>query len=109
MTSLNSIAQAQKTVYPQVSALGSRKSQLANGLSNRPIYIETVPYQLYYQLQRLPSLNTQSSTQQYLQRVLNDILRLRYGKRKKKKKKRGAKEKTTLHQSKNSIKGVKGT
>nr|XP_058949529.1 uncharacterized protein LOC131777281 isoform X1 [Pocillopora verrucosa] len=109
MTSLNSIAQAQKTIYPQVSALGSRKSQLANGLSNRPIYIETVPYQLYYQLQRLPSLNTQSSTQQYLQRVLNDILRLRYGKRKKKKKKRGAKEKTTLHQSKNSIKGVKGT
>ncbi|XP_078383686.1 uncharacterized protein LOC144666194 isoform X4 [Oculina patagonica] len=87
----------QRTVYQQLPALADRKSQLTNGLLNRPIYIETVPYQLYYQLQKLPSFNTQSGTQRYLSRVLNDILRLRYGKRKKKKKKRGVKEKSVLH------------
>lgn len=69
-----------------------RKSQQTKGLLNRPIYIQTVPYQLYNLLQQLPSFNTQSGTQRYLSRVLSDILRLRYGKRKKKKKKRGAKE-----------------
>ena len=103
------ITQTQRTLYPQFPAIGSRKSQLSNGLLNRPIYIETVPYQLYYQLQKLPSLNTQSSTQQYLQRVLNDVLRLRYGKRKKKKKKkkRGVKEKSRLDKSKESRIGLK--
>ena len=69
-----------------------RKSQQIKGLLNRPIYIQTVPYQLYNLLQQLPSFNTQSGTQRYLSSVLSDILRLRYGKRKKKKKKRGAKE-----------------
>ena len=94
----------QRTVNQQLPAEAYRKSQLTNELLKRPIYIETVPYQLYYQLQKLPSFNTQSSTQQYLSRVLNDILRLRYGRRKKKKKKRGVKEK--LHENKDSRKRV---
>lgn len=98
------VAQPQRTVNQQLPAEAYRKSKLTNELLNRPIYIETVPYQLYYQLQQLPSFNTQSSTQQYLSRVLNDILRLRYGRRKKKKKKRGAKEK--LHENKDSRKRV---
>ena len=79
----------QQTVNAQLPVLGDRKSQLTNGLLNRPIYVQTVPYQLYYLLQQLPLLNTQSGTQRYLSRVLNDILRLRYVKHKKKKKKRG--------------------
>ena len=87
------ITQSQRLAYTQLPAVADRESHLTNGLLNRPIYIETVPYQLYYQLQRMPSLNTQSGTQQYLARVLNDILRLRYGKLKHKKRKRGVKEK----------------
>ena len=74
----------------QLPVLAARKSQLTNGLLNRPIYIETVPYQLYNLLQQLPLFNAQSGTQRYLSRVISDILRLRY--RKHKKKKRGAKE-----------------
>ena len=101
--------QPQRTVYQQLPAVAERKSQLTNGLLNRPIYIETVPYQLYYQLQKLPSFNTQSGTQRYLSRVLNDILRLRYGMHKKKKKKRGVREKSLLHKNKNSGKGKGGT
>lgn len=100
------ITQPQRTVYQQLPAVADRKSQLTNGLLNRPIYIETVPYQLYNQLQKLPSFNTQSGTQQYLSRVLNDILRLRYGKRKKKKKKRGVREKSELYKNKDSRKGM---
>lgn len=87
------ITQPQRAAYPQLPAVADRKSQLTNGLLNRPIYIETVPYQLYYQLQKMPSFNTQSGTQQYLARVLNDILRLRYGNLKNKKRKRGVKDK----------------
>lgn len=98
------ITQPQRPAYPQLSAVADRESQLTNGLLNRPIYIETVPYQLYYQLQKMPSFNTQSGTQQYLARVLNDILRLRYGKLKHKKRKRGVKEKS--RQDKNSRKGM---
>lgn len=98
------ITQPQRIVYPQLPAVADRKSQLTNRLLNRPIYIETVPYQLYYQLQKLPSFNTQSGTQQYLARVLNDILRLRYGKLKNKKRKRGVKEKS--RQDKDSRKGM---
>ena len=102
------ITQPQRTVYKQLPSVADRKSQLTKGLLNRPIYIETVPFQLYYQLQNLPSLNTQSGTQRYLSSVLNDILRLRYGKRKKKKKKRGVKEKSRLYKMKDSkIVGVR--
>lgn len=88
------ITQPQRLAYTQLPAVADRESQLTNGLLNRPIYIETVPYQLYYQLQKMPSFNTQSGTQQYLARVLNDILRLRYGKLKHKKRKRGVKERS---------------
>jgi len=98
------ITQPQRVAYPQRLAVADRESQLTNGLLNRPIYIETVPYQLYYQLQKMPSFNTQSSTQQYLARVLNDILRLRYGKLKHKKRKRGVKEKS--RKDKDSRKGM---
>lgn len=84
----------------QLPVLAARKSQLTNELLNRPIYIETVPYQLYNLLQQLPLFNAQSGTQRYLSRVISDILRLRYGKHKKKKKKRGAKE------SRNQNKGL---
>lgn len=85
------ITEPQRLAYSQLPAVADSESQLTNGLLNRPIYIETVPYQLYYQLQKMPSFNTQSGTQQYLTRVLNDILRLRYGKLKSKKRKRGVK------------------
>ena len=88
------ITQPKRVTYPLLPAVADRKSQLTNGLLNRPIYIETVPYQLYYQLQKMPSFNTHSGTQQYLSRVLNDILKLRYGKLKNKKRKRGVKEKS---------------
>ena len=98
------ITQPQTLAYSQLPAVADSESQLTNGLLNRPIYIETVPYQLYYQLQKMPSFNTQSGTQQYLTRVLNDILRLRYGKLKSKKRKRGVKEKS--RQDKDSRRGM---
>ena len=82
---------APTTVNAQ-SPVVDMKSQQTNGLLHRPVYIQTVPYQLYNLLQQFPSFNTQSGTQRYLSRVLSDILGLRYDKRKKKKKKRGAKE-----------------
>ena len=98
------ITQPQRVAYSQLPAVADRESQLTNGLLNRPIYIETVPYQLYYQLQKMPSFNSQSGTQQYLTRVLNDILRLRYGKLKHRKRKRGVKEKS--RQDKGGGKGM---
>ncbi|XP_068705792.1 uncharacterized protein [Montipora foliosa] len=81
---VNTETQANKQI-----SVGDRRSQLTKGLFNRPIYIQTVPYQLYNLLQQLPSLNTQSGTQRYLSRVLSDIVSSRYGKRKKKKKREG--------------------
>lgn len=89
---LKVMTQPQTPVNTQLPLVGDRRSQLTKGLLNRPIYIQTVPYQLYNLLQQMPLFNTQSGTQQYLSRVLSDILRLRYVNHKKKKKKRGAKE-----------------
>ena len=83
--------------YPQTSVgyklpvQGKRKQTVTNGLLNRPIYVETVPYPLYYQLQQVPAFNTHSSTQRYLQRALSDVLNFGFGKHKKKKKRRGTK------------------
>lgn len=75
-------------VKMQIPLLGDRRSQLTKGLNNRPIYIQTVPYQLYNLLQQLPLFNPQSGTQRYLSKALSDIISSRFGKRKKKK--RGA-------------------
>ena len=75
-------------VNMQMPLLGDRRSQLTKGLNNRPIYIQTVPYQLYNLLQQLPMFNPQSGTQLYLSKALSDIISSRFGKRKKKK--RGA-------------------
>ena len=87
---LGALTQPQATVNTQLP--GDRKSQLMNRLRNRPIYIQTVPYQTYYLLQQQPAYNTQSDTQRYLSKVLGDILRLRYLTQKKKKKRRGAEQ-----------------
>ncbi|XP_067047616.1 uncharacterized protein [Acropora muricata] len=75
-------------VNMQMPLLGDRRSELTKGLNNRPIYIQTVPYQLYNLLQQLPMFNPQSGTQLYLSKALSDIISSRFGKRKKKK--RGA-------------------
>ena len=87
---LGALTQPQATLNTQLP--GDRKSQLMNGLRNRPIYIQTVPYQTYYLLQQQPAYNTQSDTQRYLSKVLSDILRIRYLAQKKKKKRRGAEQ-----------------
>ena len=84
---LGALTQPQATVNTQLP--GDRKSQLMNRLRNRPIYIQTVPYQTYYLLQQQPAYNTQSDTQRYLSKVLGDILRLRYLTQKKKRKGEG--------------------